>query len=303
MSYEWYCVASCSDEKLAANISAALTQNNIRHDVRGDTSSFEIYINEPHKLAHVKQLLVEFRHQSSSVDDEGTHAQPVHAQPDSSDVSLPTQHVEFLRWHHHFLTHPSKTPVTLLFIFLGIVGYISATYFQRTPWFFNWVYLPFELTSSAGEYWRMLTPTFLHFGEVHIVFNALWIWVFGSRIEVSTGSFKTLSLFVVVSVGANVAQAQFTPNTLFGGLSGLVYGLLGFLLVRHFAKPHSMTYILPSVSGMLIFFMVLSVLGVVDFIFGINVANSAHVAGFCLGLLCAVICYLNPLRERFLARE
>ncbi len=131
-----------------------------------------------------------------------------------------------------------------------------------------------------GDFWRLLTPVFLHFGLAHIVFNMLWLWQLGGPLERRLGSPGLLTLIVVVGVLSNLAQYFFKPESLFGGMSGVVYALLGYFWMQGRFNPRfGMALRQPIVIMMLIWFVVCW-LGVVG-----NIANMAHTAGLILGVV------------------
>ena len=78
----------------------------------------------------------------------------------------------------------------------------------------------------GGQYWRLVTPVFLHFGWLHIAFNCLWLWELGGRVERVMGHVNMLLLFLAIAVVSNVCQFVFGGAGLFGGMSGVVYGLM-----------------------------------------------------------------------------
>ncbi len=131
-----------------------------------------------------------------------------------------------------------------------------------------------------GDFWRLLTPVFLHFGLAHIVFNMLWLWQLGGPLERRLGSPELLTLIVVVGVLSNLAQYFFKPESLFGGMSGVVYALLGYFWMQgRFNPQFGMALRQPIVVMMLTWFVVCW-LGVVG-----NIANMAHTAGLILGVV------------------
>jgi GlpG protein len=140
-------------------------------------------------------------------------------------------------------------------------------------------------TYARGQYWRLLTPVFLHFGVLHLAFNMLWYWEFGRRLESARGRMTALAVLLITGAGGNIAQYIFDGSAMFGGMSGVIYGLLGYAWVwsgltgdRSLALPR----------GVLVFMLVwllVCMSGVIDFLGFGAVANAAHGAGLVLGML------------------
>lgn len=136
----------------------------------------------------------------------------------------------------------------------------------------------------AVELWRYITPAILHFSALHFIFNLFWWWYLGGRIEQALGWPVLLALFIASAVIPN--SAQFYMNgPYFGGLSGVVYGLLGFCAVLSFKQPRHPLYLPP---GLLVFMVVWLLLGYTDILW-VNVANEAHLAGLLTGIAAAVV--------------
>ena len=55
-----------------------------------------------------------------------------------------------------------------------------------------------------GHYWRLVTPIFLHFGWVHLIFNMLWLWELGRRIEYAVGSLHLLTVILFIGIASNL---------------------------------------------------------------------------------------------------
>ena len=75
------------------------------------------------------------------------------------------------------------------------------------------------------------------------------------------------------------------PDQIFGGLSGLVYGLLGYVWVRNMIAPHPLLRVPPGIIGLMLAWLVICALGIVDLFLDGGVANSAHVVGLLMGML------------------
>ena len=140
-----------------------------------------------------------------------------------------------------------------------------------------------------NEWWRLITPTFLHFSMTHLVFNCLWIYILGQRIEKLDGLSVFLFIFILAGVLSNAGQFFWTQQYLFGGLSGSVYGLLGYCFIIELDGRHG-RYGLPEALYLFMFiWLLVGFTGVLSFFGFGNVANTAHligmIAGFIIGLI------------------
>lgn len=132
-----------------------------------------------------------------------------------------------------------------------------------------------------------LTPALIHFSVMHIVFNLIWWVSLGDNIEKRFGKLSLIGLFLVTAFISNWAQYLMVgPN--FGGLSGVIYGLLGFCWINSFLNPNKPALVSTATVG---FMLVWLVLGFADVLF-IGMANWAHLAGLVSGMAFAYTAHL-----------
>jgi len=136
---------------------------------------------------------------------------------------------------------------------------------------------------EAGQWWRLLSPMFVHFGVLHLAMNGMWYWELGRRIEQRQGGLALLGLSLLFGLLSNIAQYWFGGPSLFGGLSGVLYGLLGYCWIFQLLAP-TPAYMLPrGVLGMMLVWLVVCLSGVIDTLGFGSIANAAHVGGLAAG--------------------
>ena len=155
-------------------------------------------------------------------------------------------------------------------------GYVSFNSFETT-------YM------QNNEWWRLITPMFIHFSLTHLVFNCLWIYVLGSKIEQIDGHITFINLVIFSSIISNLAQHFFGESALFGGLSGVIYGLLGYCMIIEIDTKQERYDLPPALYLFMLIWLILGFLGILNlFGFG-NVANYAHLGGLISGIIFAMI--------------
>jgi GlpG protein len=140
-----------------------------------------------------------------------------------------------------------------------------------------------------GQLWRLVTPVFIHFSVLHILFNMLWLRDLGSMIEGRQSVWVLVSLVLVIAVCSNLAQFWFA-GPVFGGMSGVVYGLLGYVWMRGKFDPASGLYVHPSTVTMMLIWFFACFTPIVP-----HVANATHAVGLVMGIAWG---YLSSLRYR-----
>ncbi|MFP6620735.1 MAG: rhomboid family intramembrane serine protease [Pirellulaceae bacterium] len=146
-----------------------------------------------------------------------------------------------------------------------------------------------SLQTNPWELWRLVTPIFLHMGIMHLVFNMLWLHDLGSSLEARYGTPRYAGLVVTIAILSVLAQSlapttweAFSGTWNHGGMSGVVYGLLGFIWVRMRMDPSARLFLHPTtimfMIGWLFFCVFLTQAGTMP------IANLAHAAGLLAGM-------------------
>ena len=142
---------------------------------------------------------------------------------------------------------------------------------------------PLADSLAAGQWWRLVTPMLIHFGFLHLAMNGMWYWELGRRIEARQGSINLIGLTLLFSLVSNYAQYYYSGANLFGGLSGVLYGLLGHCWIFQLLSPNP-AYRLPrGVLVMMLVWLVLCMSGLISMIGFGEIANAAHVGGLLIG--------------------
>lgn len=149
-------------------------------------------------------------------------------------------------------------------------------------WFYppaqDW--LTFAWPWQSWQIWRLITPAFLHFSVLHILFNLCWWWYLGNRIERRYGGKKLLVIWFVAALIPNILQALFAGDT-FGGLSGVAYALLGYAWLRERLDDNGNRFVSNGLFGFMVVWLVIGFANVLE----IQTANLAHLGGLCIGLI------------------
>ena len=133
---------------------------------------------------------------------------------------------------------------------------------------------------SPAEILRSLSPMLLHFGELHLVFNMMWLWYFGRQLESAQPRWLFIVLIIFCSFVGNTAQYLTSEYNNFGGMSGVVYGLVGYTWIVHTFMPRS--NLLINNKMFVVFVIALIAMEVVASSW---IASAAHLGGLVAGLI------------------
>ncbi len=191
-----------------------------------------------------------------------------------------------------------KAPFTSIVFLLCVAVYVLSLLGLFAPIAQHLLMQPFSVLSENHEWWRLLGPAFIHFSALHIIFNLLWWGMLGAKIERTLGVSMLLIVFLVSAAFSNAAQALFSEPVqanlyLFGGLSGVVYAVMGFVWWLGWLRPSWGLSLPNSIVG---FMLVWLVLGYADILW-VNMANAAHTAGLISGCLLAAALSLGAKKR------
>ena len=139
------------------------------------------------------------------------------------------------------------------------------------------------LTVGLGEYFRLITCSFLHIGIFHLLFNMYALYVIGSQAESFFGKIKYLIIYLFSAVSASLLSLMFSANVISAGASGAIFGLMGSLLYFGY---HYRIYLGNVIKSQIIPIIVINLL------FGFLVSgvdNAAHIGGLIGGFLMAMV--------------
>lgn len=274
----WFPVKHFPLEKDLSELTAYLRQRGLVHRITEDNDQQLLAVVDESVIPSLQQFLQDYEQGRVQFNATAAASIPVAAMPGSN-----------------VMEDIKSAPVVVVLIMLSAIGALLT----QTAWGYQWLslftfqdfndkyFLPLLDSLKAGEIWRLLTPVFLHFGLFHVLFNSLWMWDFGRRLEYMLGKQHFLLFFALTAIASNIVQYLWSGSAIFGGMSGVVYALVGFIAVRQRIAPHPLVAVPRALIGFMLFWLVLCMTGAVDYFISGSVANAAHLGGLIAGALYA----------------
>ncbi|MGG2396403.1 rhomboid family intramembrane serine protease [Pseudomonas sp. SH1-B] len=200
-----------------------------------------------------------------------------------------------------FLVQLRRSPVTALMLAVTFIVFavtLAGENFAAIRWlsFVDFqvegehIYLNYlDATLASGQWWRLITPMLIHFGWLHLAMNSLWYWELGRRIEFRQGAIGLLGLTLLFGLASNGAQYWWAGPSLFGGLSGVLYGLLGHCWIYQRLAPNAAYRLPPGVLVMMLIWLLVCMTGIFETLGVGAIANAAHVGGLLVGCLTGLL--------------
>ncbi|MFZ7305950.1 rhomboid family intramembrane serine protease [Avibacterium avium] len=180
---------------------------------------------------------------------------------------------QFFQWKQQKFT-VFLTALCLIIYFFQLLGFnqdiLLATHYP-------------DSYAEQSELWRYFTHSLVHLSPWHITFNLVWWWIFAGKIEQKFGSATLVLLYLLSAFISGFAQ-NMASGPAFFGLSGVVYAVLGYVLVldKFSRQP---PFHLPQ--GFFTMLLVGIVFGFVSPLIGVSMGNSAHITGLLTGVVLA----------------
>jgi membrane associated rhomboid family serine protease len=131
---------------------------------------------------------------------------------------------------------------------------------------------------AEGEWWRVISATFLHYGPLHLGMNMLVLWFIGPALENYFGHWRYLLVYLVSGLAGSAGALIWSPNALTVGASGAIWGLMGAALIL---EARRIWVFGGQAMGLVVFNLLITFL-----IPGISIGG--HIGGLVGGGLCAL---------------
>lgn len=182
------------------------------------------------------------------------------------------------------------TPVTGLLITLNLVIFLIASlsiYFNQSYYLANLLAVShFEVVS--GEFYRLLTSSFLHISIEHFLFNMFALYIVGKFVEIIYGRITLLITYILTGILSSMFSLMFITEGIMLGASGSIYGLLGLMIAYLIIHKHL------DVKRFLQLAAVVTILSLMTH-FTANINHFAHLSGLVYGVLFGMFIFFRKI--------
>ena len=141
-----------------------------------------------------------------------------------------------------------------------------------------------------GEWWRLITPMFLHIGWMHLLVNSVILYYLGIQLESLFGHWRFALIYLLSGFAGNAVSFAMN-NAISAGASTAIFGLFGAALMLGKAYPHN-----PAIQQLSKNFLLLVVINLIFGIFDSSIDLAGHIGGFAGGyLISTAISVADPL--------
>jgi len=158
----------------------------------------------------------------------------------------------------------------------------------------------YHLIIEVGEYWRLITHTFLHIGIPHLLLNMILLFFIGQLLEGLYGKSRYIILYFISAIGSGLASLIFVKEAIGAGASGAIFGLMGVMVAFGLRYKDQIPRRKANLFGLSILpFIGFDVL--LGFIPQLHINIAAHLGGLITGFIGGLI--LTPAIYTHLERE
>lgn len=173
---------------------------------------------------------------------------------------------------------PKKPYITYLLIIINLFIFIFPTMLGNYNIVFD-LFASYGPFVKMGEYYRLITATFMHANLAHLFFNMYALWIIGMQLESFIGKWRFLVVYLFSGICGSLLSVSVTPDAVSVGASGAIFGLLGALLYFGY---HYRVYLGTVIKSQIIPLIIIN-LALGFMIPGID--NAAHIGGLIGGAL------------------
>lgn len=273
-------LAQIGDSQLAEQFAQSLVREGISLELAVDVAGTVIWVVREEDVPRSRELLQAFQSNPAAYLTGNAASSTVRAAQTAAPVSHRGRVVRAEEVWRRSEVRWDNCPTSIGLIAVSVlVAIVTQCGMTRNDVLMQLLIAPNDASWPAiwrAEPWRLLTPVILHFGVLHLGFNCLMLRDLGPPIESRIGVGRFFVLIALVAAPANVWQLH-VSGPAFGGLSGIVYGLFGYVWMRSktdFDWPYAVS---PSV--------VVSMMGwfALCWLPGMPVANYVHLGGLLAG--------------------
>lgn len=280
---------SFDDRRGAEIVRDYLLSEGIESQVRDGASSIDVWVIEETDLNRAREEIADYQSDPTQDKYRSGASRGVEVRQDSERKRrrLEKQQVEISqRWIPPTL---ADVPVTagLVLVCWAVAIMTNFGEVDQRGALFDFLRLQsYKPTGWWSEPWRLVTPAFIHFGWIHPLFNSLALFILGTQIEHKRGTVKYVTMIIVLAILSNLAQAyamddalRIDPDSAFGGMSGVVYGFIGYAWMKTKYEPRFGIHLSSAFIAYAMFWFVLC------FMSPLAIANAAHTVGLVAGLV------------------
>lgn len=290
-------IGKIAEETLAIQFQDVLIAEGIACSFEEDPEGFAVWVHDDDLVPRAREVLTEF--QADPHAEKFREARQVAsaklraAAAKRSEARRNTVRVSD-QWREPTL---ANCPVTVCVLMLCVLVFVETDVLGDSREIRKLLLISTDGTWGAirsGEWWRIFTPAIMHGGPLHIFFNLLWWWRLASLIEIRKGSFTLFWMTLAIAAFSNTLQFVMV-GPWFLGLSGVVFGVFGYVWVKGKLDPRDGIGISDQSAMWMMVWFLICVMGMAG-----GIANWAHFGGLASGMTfgCASALWRTTLRRR-----